>query len=79
MKYFGRNYKRQTIEVDTDSVSAEDPELVKRLDRIEQNYSRLDQVLSDLESRIELDDRLSTANEEAATDTSKRVRKKKPR
>ena len=79
MKYFGRNYERKKLDIDTESVSADDPVLQKRLDRIEQNYSRLDQVLSDLEARIELDDRLSASAEDESSDTSRKVRKKKPR
>jgi len=79
MKYFGRNYERKKLDIDTESVCADDPVLQKRLDRIEQNYSRLDQVLSELEARIELDDRLTASTEGEASGTTKRVRRKKPR
>lgn len=79
MKYFGRTYKRQHISVDTDTVRADDPKVQQRLERIEKNYSKLDQVMSELEAKIELDERLTVSQDEVPVETSKRVRKKKPR
>ena len=82
MKYFGKNYSKLEIEVDPASVTSEDPEMQKRVSRIEQNYSKLDQVLSEFEEQFALDDRLTAQTDtesQTGSNRSKRVRKKKPR
>ena len=46
------------IEIDHSSPSSDSPEIRKRLDRIEQNYLQLEEILSKLESKIASDERL---------------------
>ena len=77
MTFFGKSIKSRKIDINKESVSSDDPEMQKRLDRIESNFDRLDAILTDLETRFDLDERLVTQAEEDAS--SKRIRKKKPR
>lgn len=60
---FGKKYKSRKIEIEAAAVDRDSPEVKKRLDRIERNYAKLDQILRDLETRIKLDDRLTSENE----------------
>lgn len=50
--------KPRTIEVDTSTLSADSPEMLQRLARIEQNYGRLEDELVELEAKIAADERL---------------------
>ena len=59
MKFFGREISTGKIEIDTEAVSSESPELQKRLQRISVNYEKLESILTDLESKIAKDERLS--------------------
>ena len=60
---FGPKYKSKKIQVDISGVSADSPEVIRRLERIERNYTALEGILDELESRIELDDRLTESIE----------------
>ena len=57
---FGKKYKSRKLEIDAAAIDRDSPEVKKRLDRIERNYAKLDEVLRDLETRIKLDDRLTS-------------------
>lgn len=61
---FGKKYKSRKIEIEAAAVDRDSPEVKKRLDRIERNYAKLDQILRDLETRIKLDDRLTSDKED---------------
>ncbi len=54
-----KKYRSQSITIDTSGTSATSPDVEKRLQRIQQNYAKLDEILIDLETRIEMDDRLT--------------------
>ena len=51
------------IEIDDSTANCDSPEMRKRLDRIERNYSQLDQVLVDLESKLDADERLTALDD----------------
>ncbi len=59
---FKKHTKRKEIEIDRTGVNGDSPEVQIRLERIERNYGALDQILTELESRIKLDDRLAAEN-----------------
>lgn len=71
MAFFGKSTVSRKIRIEQ-SANSDSPELQKRLDRIGSNYSRLEDILSELEQKFELDDRL-------AEWTSADVAPKKPR
>jgi hypothetical protein len=77
MAFFGKSLKSRKIDVNKDTVSSDDPEMLKRLDRIETNFNRLDEILTDLEMKFELDERLISELDPAAEEFN--LRKKKPR
>ena len=77
MAFFGKSLSSRKIDIDTKSLSSDDPDVLKRLHRIESNFDRLDEILSDLEARFELDERL-TAEVDQEIDVNK-IGKKKPR
>lgn len=60
---FGKKYKPRSIKIESAPVDHDSPAVQQRLDRIARNYQKLDEVLCDLESRIELDDRLTSDKE----------------
>ena len=60
---FGKKYKPRKIKVESAPIDRDSPAVQQRLDRIERNYQKLDEILCELESRIELDDRLTTDKE----------------
>jgi hypothetical protein len=68
MSYFDKSFPQQRIVVERSSPDADNPDMKKRLIRIETNYSRLDDILTDLEARFELDDRLSVTDGERSPD-----------
>ena len=74
MTFFGKTLKSKRIEIDTTSLNSDSPELQKRLDRIEGNYAKLDDILTNLEARFELDDRLAADAEQALDDLKKKPR-----
>ncbi len=59
---FKKQTQRKRIEIDRTGVHGDSPEVRIRLERIERNYGALDQILTELESRIKLDDRLAAEN-----------------
>ena len=63
--FFGKSLSSKQIEINTDATCADTPEMVARLDRIENNYAKLSDILSDLEKRFEMDDRLAAMIEES--------------
>ncbi len=77
MAFFGKSLSSRKIDIDTKSLSSDDPDVLKRLHRIESNFDRLDEILSDLEARFELDERL-TAEVDQEIEVNK-IGKKKPR
>ncbi len=58
MSYFDKSFPHRQIVVDRCTPEADNPDMIRRLNRIESNYSRLDDILTELEARFELDDRL---------------------
>ena len=54
----GPRYKSGKITIDTSGPSAESSTAMQRLDRIGQNYEKLEEILDELELRIAMDDRL---------------------
>lgn len=64
MAFFSpKKLERRMIEVDASTSTSDSPEMQKRLARIEQNYDRLDDVLTDLESKISADERLQAMDD----------------
>ena len=60
MNFFGaKRLKSREIEIAQSEISAESPEVRRRLDRISQNYDELDSILGQLEAKMKADDRLS--------------------
>jgi len=51
------------IEIDDSAVNCDSPEMQKRLDRIARNYNQLDQVLVDLEAKLNTDERLAALDD----------------
>ena len=76
MAFFGKSLRSRKIEINPETIDANSPEMQKRLDRIEDNFERLGEILDTLEARFELDDRLTPASDESATE---KLRTKKPR
>ncbi len=69
--------KRREIEIDRSAITCDSPEVKKRLSRIDANYRQLDSMLSDIESTISNDQRLSQidATIKTVTQTAKKKRK----
>jgi vacuolar-type H+-ATPase subunit I/STV1 len=74
--------KQRRIEIDESSATSESAEVQKRLNRIEANYQQLDDILADLESKIDQDERLKAIDDAnvdfEATYGIKKKRKWKP-
>ena len=51
--------KPRRIEIDSSRIHSDSPEVLKRLERIQENYEQLDSILAELESKIESDERLN--------------------
>ena len=86
MSFFGKNLEPKKIEIDPSTLTSESDQVRSRLDRIGANYEKLSEILGDLETRIEQDDRLRAINEtideaalESADGPSKKKRKWRPR
>lgn len=57
MAFFSKKkLRRIEIEIDPSTATADAPEMQKRLDRIAQNYQKLDEVLAGLEDRFKNDE-----------------------
>lgn len=57
MAFFSeKKLRRFLIEIDDSGLRSDSPEIQKRMDRIEENYGRLNEVLASLEDRFENDD-----------------------
>jgi hypothetical protein len=74
------------IEIDDSTANCDSPEMRKRLDRIARNYNQLDQVLVDLESKLDTDERLAALDDKAfdfesefGVKPKRKWRKSKPR
>lgn len=66
MSYFGKSLVSKKITVSNESTSSDDPQMLMRLERIESNYIKLADVLTELEEQFEMDDRLAAILEEDA-------------
>ena len=55
MTFFGRQTSIGKFKIDTEGVSAESPEVQKRLNRIATNYEKLNEVLTELEFKMDRD------------------------
>ena len=51
------------IVIDSSTASCDSPEVKKRLERIHDNYRQLDEILAELESKIESDERLAAIDD----------------
>jgi nitrate/nitrite-specific signal transduction histidine kinase len=51
--------QRRRIEIDQSTATSDSPEIKRRLNRIEQNYQQLDEVLVDIENKLAQDERLA--------------------
>ncbi len=87
MAFFSKKkLRRIKIEVDPSAVKSDSPEVVKRLERIDANYDRLNEILSNLELKFQEDSQfvqwLGDSDVEIPieeTKTKKRKRKWRPR
>jgi hypothetical protein len=52
MKFFGRKTTIGKLEIDSEATNSESASIQQRLDRITENYHRLDLVLTELEQKI---------------------------
>jgi|TARA_B110000495_G_C23003099_1_gene592205 hypothetical protein len=60
MNLFSANkLKFRKIEIPQSEICAKSPEVLKRLDRISQNYDKLDSILEQLEAKMKADERFS--------------------
>ena len=57
--FTAKKFKSRKIEIAQSEISAESPEVRRRLDRISKNYDELDSILGQLEAKMKADDRLS--------------------
>lgn len=63
MPFFNaQKLKPRRIEIDRSEITSDSPEVQKRLGRIDANYQQLDSLLTDIETTISSDDRLSQIN-----------------
>ncbi len=63
MSFFGKDIDPKKIEIDSSTLTSDSDEVRSRLERIGANYQKLSEILVDLETRIEKDDRLRAINE----------------
>ena len=63
MSFSGKDIDPKKIEIDSSTLTSDSDEVRSRLDRIGANYQKLSEILVDLETRIEEDDRLRAINE----------------
>ena len=77
MTFFDENkLQPRKIEIDSNAISCDSPEVTKRLDRITDNYQQLDLILADVESKIQGDERLR-AIDQSIKDVEAEEKKKK--
>ena len=69
MDYFGKKTSIGRLDIDTSTQNAASPSLLARLDRIADNYTRLDRVLQDLELKIMQNDYLGSRQEQSVQQT----------
>lgn len=83
MAFFSeKKLRRIRIEIDDDALKSDSPEIRKRLDRIEENYALLDDVLNGLEARFKNDESivsLFAADDFVPEPVLKKKRKWRPR
>ena len=65
MTFFNQSTPRRPhkIIIDSDAVSSTSPVVRQRMDRIAENYQRLDLMLTEIEAKIQNDERLSAIDE----------------
>ena len=80
MAFFSnKKLRRIRIEIDESELKSDSPEIQSRLNRIEENYGKLDEVLSGLEDRFENDESflsLFPGGEEPVFDLPKKKKRK---
>ncbi len=80
MAFFSeKKLRRIRIEIDDSSLKSDSPEILNRLDRIEENYGKLDEVLTGLEDRFANDEdflRLFPEGEEPVFELPKKKKRK---
>ena len=78
MAFFSdKKLRRFRIEIDDSGMKSDSPEIQKRMDRIEENYGRLDEVLAELEDRFENDESFLSLFPEGAEPEFELPKKKK--
>ena len=80
MAFFSdKKLRKIRIEIDDSALKSDSPEIKTRLDRIANNYDKLDEVLSGLENRFENDEAflsLFPESEEPVFDLPKKKKRK---
>lgn len=80
MAFFSdKKLRKIRIEIDDSALKSDSPEIKTRLDRIANNYDKLDEVLSGLENRFENDEAflsLFPEGEEPVFDLPKKKKRK---
>ena len=80
MAFFSeKKLRRVRIEIDDSAMKSDSPEIQSRMERIEANYGKLDEVLSKLEHRFENDESflsLFPAGEEPIFELPKKKKRK---
>ncbi len=74
-----KKLRRIRIKIDESELKSDSPEILNRLNRIEENYGKLDEVLSGLEDRFENDEAflsLFPEGEEPVFDLPKKKKRK---
>ncbi len=74
-----KKLRRIRIKIDESELKSDSPEILNRLNRIEENYGKLDEVLSGLEDRFENDEAflsLFPKGEEPVFDLPKKKKRK---
>ena len=74
-----KKLRRIRIEIDDSALKSDSPEVQNRLERIEANYGKLDEVLSNLEDRFQNDEAflsLFPEGEEPVFDLPKKKKRK---
>jgi hypothetical protein len=69
--------KPRRIDIDANAIGSKNPEVQKRLDRIQENYKQLDLILAELEARIACDERLKSTDDARVNFETTLVVKKK--
>ena len=56
-----KKHKQIKIDIDTSTIAHDSPEVARRLERIESNYERFDELMVDLESRLPKEEKATQA------------------